>query len=147
MAAPDSPRSSESPPPIGPLGELEMQLLALGNELYNLGTTVVNDSSKDDKPKKVGMRVNEVINQLAAVDQMGQRIRTTIPQKVIQYIDNAKNPTQVTKEVIERAATDNQFLNGNIVALNSYRELLNEELCKQWPELETQLKRKEASEL
>ena len=53
---------SESPPPSGLQGDLELELLGLANALYNLGTTVVNDLTKEkDKPgsggKPVGMRV------------------------------------------------------------------------------------------
>ena len=60
--APDSPRSSQSPPPDGVQGDLEMELFGLANALYNLGTTVINDSTKErDKPgggvKQVGLRV------------------------------------------------------------------------------------------
>ena len=61
--APDSPRESESPPPPGLQGDLEMELLGLATALYNLGTTVVNDLTKEkDKPggvagKPVGIRV------------------------------------------------------------------------------------------
>jgi mediator of RNA polymerase II transcription subunit 10 len=58
--APDSPRASQSPPPAGSQGDLELELLGLTNALYNLGTTVINDSTKDrDKPggKQVGLRV------------------------------------------------------------------------------------------
>lgn len=59
--APDSPRSSQSPPPTGAQGDLELELLGLANALYNLGTTVINDSTKErDKPgggKQVGLRV------------------------------------------------------------------------------------------
>lgn len=45
--APDSPRPSQSPAPQGIQGDLEMELLGLANALYNLGTTVINDSTKD----------------------------------------------------------------------------------------------------
>jgi mediator of RNA polymerase II transcription subunit 10 len=59
--APDSPRLSESPPPAGIHGDLELELLGLANSLYNLGTTVINDLSREkDKPgpgKQVGLRV------------------------------------------------------------------------------------------
>lgn len=59
---PDSPRSSQTPPPSGIQGDLELELLGLANALYNLGTTVINDSTKErDKPggggKQVGLRV------------------------------------------------------------------------------------------
>ena len=59
--APDSPRMSESPPPMGVQGDLELELLGLANALYNLGTTVINDLTKEkDKlggGKQVGLRV------------------------------------------------------------------------------------------
>ncbi len=59
--APDSPSSVESPLPAGVQGDLELELLGLANALYNLGTTVVNDLTKEkDKPgggKQVGQRV------------------------------------------------------------------------------------------
>jgi mediator of RNA polymerase II transcription subunit 10 len=59
--APDSPRSSLSPPPSGAQGNLELELLGLANALYNLGTTAINDSTKEkDRPgggKQVGLRV------------------------------------------------------------------------------------------
>ena len=48
----DSPRSSESPPPSGLQGDLELELHGLANALYNLGSTVINDSTKErDKPR------------------------------------------------------------------------------------------------
>lgn len=58
---PDSPRASQSPAPSGVHGDLELELLGLANSLYNLGTTVINDLSKEkDKlgpGKQVGPRV------------------------------------------------------------------------------------------
>lgn len=59
--APDSPRLSQTPPPTGLQGDLEVELVGLANALYNLGTTVISDLSREkDKPgvgKQVGLRV------------------------------------------------------------------------------------------
>lgn len=56
--APDSPRSAQSVPPTGIQGDLEQDLMGFANALYNLGTTVVNDSTKDPGTgKQVGLRV------------------------------------------------------------------------------------------
>ena len=59
--APDSPSAEESPPPAGVQGDLELELHGLANALFSLGTTVVNDLTKEkDKPgggKQVGQRV------------------------------------------------------------------------------------------
>ncbi|KAJ7070352.1 transcription factor subunit Med10 of mediator complex-domain-containing protein [Mycena belliarum] len=140
----DSPRSSQSPPPSGSQGDLELELLGLANALYNLGTTVINDSTKErDKPgggKQVGLRVNEVINHLGAIDDMARGLHTMIPMQVLADIDNARNPMQLTRERLERAATENQFMNGKIVAIETYRNYLNEALIQNFPELEAAIR-------
>ncbi|KAG6378468.1 hypothetical protein JVT61DRAFT_12727 [Boletus reticuloceps] len=102
--APDSPRPSQSPPPVGLQGDLELELHGLANALYHLGTTVTSDSTKDrDKPaggKQVGLErtsvqsphrrgaihklvyvSNEVVHHLTTIDDMAQNIRTMIPFK------------------------------------------------------------------
>ena|ERR1700722_4977022 len=139
----DSPRASQSPAPSGIQGDLELDLLGVANALYNLGTTVINDSTKErDQPgenKQVGMRVyvfslfffptlhkplslvpssNEVVRYLATIDETASHISTMIPLQVLAYIDNSQNPMQLTKDRIERAAAENQFMNGKIAALD-----------------------------
>lgn len=120
-------------------------MLGLANALYNLGTTVISDLSREkDKPgvgKQVGLRVNQVVDHLAALDQSSQNIQTTIPMQVLLDIDNAKNPMLLTKDRLERAATENQFMNGKIAAIESYRTYLNEALAQSFPELAPHLTR------
>lgn len=41
-----------------------------------------------------------------------------IPMQVLADIDNARNPLQLTRERLERAATENQFMNGKIQAID-----------------------------
>lgn len=120
-------------------------MLGLANALYNLGTTVISDLSREkDKPgvgKQVGLRVNQVVDHLAALDYSSQNIQTTIPMQVLLDIDNAKNPMLLTKDRLERAATENQFMNGKIAAIESYRVYLNEALAQTFPELTPHLSR------
>ncbi|THU91234.1 hypothetical protein K435DRAFT_780853 [Dendrothele bispora CBS 962.96] len=144
--APDSPRNSQSPPPSGIQGTLEAELLGLAHKLYNLGATVINDSTKDrnadGKPpaKNVGLRVNEVVQSLEVIDKVALQTNAMIPRQLLVDIDNAKNPMQLTRERLERAATENQFMNGKIAAIQSYRDYLNEALCQNFPELENHLR-------
>ena len=46
-----------------------------------------------------------------------------IPMQVLADIDNSRNPMQLTRERLERAATENQFMNGKIAALDVSRLL------------------------
>ncbi|KIY51886.1 hypothetical protein FISHEDRAFT_36356 [Fistulina hepatica ATCC 64428] len=138
--AQESPRSSLSPPPTGSQGDLELELLGLANALYNLGTTVINDSTKEREKtgggKQVGPKVNDVVRHLETLDNIAPSITQFIPIQVLMDIDNAHNPMAITRERLERAATENQFMNAKIAALDSYRQGLNEALMQSFPELE-----------
>jgi hypothetical protein len=61
---------------------------------------------------------NDVINQLSTIDEMAQHTQTMIPIQVLTDIDNARNPMQLTRDRLERAATENQFMNGKIAAID-----------------------------
>lgn len=98
MKAQDSPRTSPSPPPLAGLqAETEQELIGLANALYNLGTTVITDSSKDRSKtnpesshvegKPVGNRVNEVIDRLAALEDFSQKTTIMIPMQILQSVN------------------------------------------------------------
>jgi mediator of RNA polymerase II transcription subunit 10 len=104
----DSPPRAETPPPEGVHGDIELELLALANALYNLGTTAINDNTRE-KPvggpdgqrpdKKIGMRVyvilqraielsdtkgsNQVVEHLATIEELSQRIDIMIPMEIL----------------------------------------------------------------
>ncbi len=60
---------------------------------------------------------NDVVSHLGTIDEMAQHIPTMIPMQVLADIDNSRNPMQLTKDRLERAATENQFMNGKIAAI------------------------------
>lgn len=49
---------------------------------------------------------------------MVQPLEVMIPMQVLVDIDDARNPMQLTRERLERAATENQFMNGKIAAID-----------------------------
>ena len=57
------------------------------------------------------------MDHLSMLDHSSQSIQTMIPMQVLLDIDNAKNPMLLTKDRLERAATENQFMNGKITAI------------------------------
>ena len=91
---------------------------------------------------------------------MAQHVSLMIPMQVLADIDNSRNPMQLTRERLERAATENQFMNGKIAAIHvrmikppldigalsffffhqSYRKYLDEAIVQNFPELEPYLK-------
>ena len=71
---------------------------------------------------------NDVISHLATLDDMSQHLDTMIPMQVLIDIDNSRNPMTLTKDRLERAATENQFMNGKIQALE-VRVVMSYSLC------------------
>jgi len=49
---------------------------------------------------------------------MVQSLEIMVPMQVLADIDDARNPVQLTRERLERAATENQFMNGKIAAID-----------------------------
>ena len=58
-----------------------------------------------------GLR-DHVIESLGMLEKMSDSIATMVPLQVLADIDNSRNPMLLTKERLERAATENQFMNG-----------------------------------
>jgi mediator of RNA polymerase II transcription subunit 10 len=58
-----------------------------------------------------------VVQHLSTIDEMAMRTTTMIPMQVLADIDNSRNPMQLTRERLERTATENQFMNGKIQAI------------------------------
>ena len=61
---------------------------------------------------------NHVIKSLGVLEEMSETITTMVPIQVLADIDNSRNPMQLTKDRLERAATENQFMNGKIQAID-----------------------------
>jgi mediator of RNA polymerase II transcription subunit 10 len=66
---------------------------------------------------------NEVVGYLGGLDDMASHLTTRVPMQVLTDIDNGRNPMHLTKDRLERAATENQFMNGKITAI---------EVCVYW---------------
>jgi hypothetical protein len=68
---------------------------------------------------------NEVVHHLSNIEDMSAHSSVMIPMQVLADIDNSRNPMQLTKDRLERAATENQFMNGKIAAVSVRTSLVN----------------------
>ena len=58
-----------------------------------------------------------MVGYLAGLDDMASHLTTRVPMQVLTDIDNGRNPMHLTKDRLERAATENQFMNAKIKAI------------------------------
>ena len=60
---------------------------------------------------------DSIVQHLATLNDMSAQLSTPVPLAVLQSIDNFGNPAAFTRETVERAATENQFLHGKMRAV------------------------------
>lgn len=63
-----------------------------------------------------------------------------IPQEVIQYVDDGRNPDIYTREFVELARRQNQMLKGKQEAFASFRDVLATQMWTAMPELRNDIK-------
>ncbi|KAH7105748.1 hypothetical protein BKA62DRAFT_687850 [Auriculariales sp. MPI-PUGE-AT-0066] len=118
---PQSPRESVSPPPPdGPLGDCETEIVALHQALYELGCALFE--TKAGARPNLPPKVNQVITHLAEVERIAQHIQVAVPFQVLEDIDQGRNPHNLTRERLERTATENQFMHGKVTAVEVSRD-------------------------
>ncbi|CAO3618990.1 unnamed protein product [Cunninghamella blakesleeana] len=88
-----------------------------------------------DRNKLVWNKVNSVIEKYKTINELKDELNLFIPEEVINYVENGKNPDLFTQGFISRAATENQFTNGKIQAIDDFRSLLSDEFAKSFPDL------------
>lgn len=57
------------------------------------------------------------------------------PLDVIQYIENGRNPDVYTREFVELAAKQNQYINGKMTAMFQFQNILGDAIKETYPEL------------
>ncbi|KAI9306721.1 transcription factor subunit Med10 of mediator complex-domain-containing protein [Cunninghamella echinulata] len=112
---------------------VEDQLYDLLQVLFEL--TVMVYDFQPDRNKLVWNKVNAVLEGYKSINELKDELNLFIPEEVISYVENGKNPDLFTQGFISRAATENQFTNGKIKAVDDFRSLLSEEFAKSFPDL------------
>jgi mediator of RNA polymerase II transcription subunit 10 len=77
-----------------------------------------------------------VVGYLAGLDDMVSHLTMRVPMQVLTDIDNGRNPMHLTKDRLERAATENQFMNAKIKAIEvcvGFRLLVSWRSDEHWP--------------
>ncbi|KAI8344407.1 transcription factor subunit Med10 of mediator complex-domain-containing protein [Chlamydoabsidia padenii] len=112
---------------------VEDQLHELLQVLFDL-TVMVHDFQPNGN-QFVWNKINSVLEHYKQIDELKSGLTSYIPEEVINYVENGQNPDLFTQAFISRTATENQFTNGKIKAVDSFRSLLSDEFAKSFPDL------------
>ncbi|ORX49083.1 hypothetical protein DM01DRAFT_18760 [Hesseltinella vesiculosa] len=83
------------------------------------------------------MQRNTILGHFKSMDDLKDQLTEFVPEEVINFVENGKNPELFTQAFLSRAASENQFTNGKIQAVDDFRSLLSAEFAKSFPDLYT----------
>ncbi|KAG1045615.1 hypothetical protein G6F49_002431 [Rhizopus delemar] len=112
---------------------LKEQLDELLQNLFEL-SVIVYDFQPDGN-KLVWKKINSIIEHYKEIDELKGGITEHIPEEVINYVEHGRNPDIFTQSFVERTATENQYTNGKVKAVDEFKQLLTEEFTKSFPDL------------
>ncbi|KAF8603959.1 hypothetical protein BDV93DRAFT_606327 [Ceratobasidium sp. AG-I] len=147
-ASPESPESMPpTPMPISsnapPLAQVQARIRQVVSTLTELGICALDVQPASATPELsaglVGARVDQLVEHLGELEKLSQRLDMNVPLDVFRDVDQNKNPNMITKTRIDDTAAENQWINGRLHAIESYRNMLGEALYEHFPALQPHL--------
>ncbi|KAJ2815439.1 RNA polymerase II mediator complex subunit [Coemansia sp. 'formosensis'] len=62
------------------------------------------------------------------------RLNVNVPEEVLTYIKDGRNPDEFTSQFMERLASENQFTNGKISALTNFKQEYEAKIRELFPD-------------
>ncbi|KAJ1800349.1 RNA polymerase II mediator complex subunit [Coemansia sp. RSA 2399] len=100
--------------------------------LSQIQVTVMNHESADEQVLQ--QRVDRLVRGYAEMHAVKDRMNVSVPEEVLAYIRDGRNPDEFTSQFMERVASENQFTNGKISALTNFKQEFEEKLKEFFPD-------------
>ncbi|KAI8325426.1 hypothetical protein GQ54DRAFT_308372 [Martensiomyces pterosporus] len=100
--------------------------------LSQISVTVNNYESADEHVLQ--RRVENLVRAYSDMHSMKDGLDINIPLEVLSFIEDGRNPDEFTRNFTERVAAENQFTNGKISALSSFKDEFEAKIKEFFPE-------------
>ncbi|KAJ1847939.1 RNA polymerase II mediator complex subunit [Coemansia sp. RSA 2611] len=120
---------------------LEGKLRSALETLSQIRVSVENHELADEGVLE--QRVDRLVRGYADMFAIKDRLNVNIPEDVLSYVRDGRNPDEFTSQFMERVASENQFTNGKIAALTNFKQEFEAQLQEFFPE-ELKERKKEA---
>lgn len=81
-------------------------------------------------------------NSLAALSSESSSLSVHIPPEIVEYVESGRNPDIYTREFVELAQKQNQYLKGKSEAFADFRDELAKEIVKAMPNLKDEVEKR-----
>ncbi|CAE6451094.1 unnamed protein product [Rhizoctonia solani] len=143
--SPDSMPPTPIPLPANapPLQQVQARIRMVVQTLTELGVCSMDVQPSSATPELpaglVGARVDQLVEHLGELEKLSSKLDMNVPLEVFADIDQNKNPNNITKNRIDDTAAENQWINGRLHAIETYRNMLGEALYEHFPALQPHL--------
>ncbi|KAH7334523.1 transcription factor subunit Med10 of mediator complex-domain-containing protein [Rhizoctonia solani] len=143
--SPDSMPPTPVPLPANapPLQQVQVRIRMVVQTLTELGVCSMDVQPASAAPELpaglVGARVDQLVEHLGELEKLSSKLDMNVPLEVFADIDQNKNPNNITKNRVDDTAAENQWINGRLHAIETYRNMLGEALYEHFPALQPHL--------
>ncbi|QRW24533.1 transcription factor subunit Med10 of mediator complex protein [Rhizoctonia solani] len=147
--SPDSMPPTPMPLPANapPLQQVQARIRLVVQTLTELGVCSMDVQPASANPelpgagrsKSVRVLFRAITFRTRELEKLSSKLDMNVPLDVFRDIDQNKNPNNITKNLIDDTAAENQWINGRLHAIESYRDMLGEALREHFPALQPHL--------
>ncbi|KAL2315429.1 hypothetical protein POMI540_0889 [Schizosaccharomyces pombe] len=95
--------------------------------VYNLEDTTPSDTIPES--------LDTLIRDLKSLPDISRKVNNLIPQDVLEYIEQGRNPDVYARQFSELVQKDNQYVNGKLYAIEGFQKAFAEEIKQAYPEV------------
>lgn len=120
--------------------QTQEEMQSVVQSLYNLMTQTYKPSDELTDPSATHREATQLVNRLLALAEAEPTLTADLPQDIIQFVQEGRNPDIYTREFVEFTMRNNQQLKGKQDAFAAFRAVLAKEIVGALPELRTEVK-------
>ncbi|MCJ1468568.1 RNA polymerase II mediator complex subunit [Pseudocyphellaria aurata] len=122
------------------LDNVDDQLKNVIQDLFEIQSAVHGYLGPETQQQLI-RKISQLSNSLSSLSSTSSTLPTQIPPEIIEYVEDGRNPDIYTREFVELAQKQNQFLKGKSEAFAGFRDVLAEEIVKAMPELREEVEK------
>lgn len=111
---------------------IENKLIDALETLGQIRVSVANHESADEHVLQ--QRVDKLVRGYAEIHGLKDQLKINIPEEVLAYIKDGRNPDEFSSQFTERVASENQFTNGKISSLTNFKQEFESKLKEHFPD-------------
>ncbi|MCJ1427625.1 RNA polymerase II mediator complex subunit [Sticta canariensis] len=123
------------------LDDVDDQLKNVIQDLFEIQSDVHGYLGPETQ-QQLMRKISQLSNSLSSLSSTSSTLPTQIPPEIIEYVEDGRNPDIYTREFVELAQKQNQYLKGKSEAFAGFRDVLAQEIVKAMPELKEEVEKR-----